>query len=77
MKQDLALIGLMSTVACFVDMIIAILGDGIVELVRHLFLSNLLFDVALIAFFSTVLLTCIEFVEKKGSGWKIQKTKIV
>ena len=76
-KQDLALIGLMSTVACIADMIIAILGDGIVELVRHLFLSNLLFDIALIAFFSSVLLTIIELVRKKRSGLSIQKTIVV
>lgn len=56
-QQDLALIGLLCTVACLVDMTIVILGDGIVELVRHLFLSNLLFDIALLAFINSLLLT--------------------
>ena len=55
-QQDLALIGLLCTVACLVDTTIVIVGDGIVELVRHLFLSNLLFDIALLAFLNSLLL---------------------
>ncbi len=66
-NQDLALIGLMSTVACVVDMIVAILGDGKCELIKHLFLSNILFDIAAVVFFNSVLLFCLELTGKKSS----------
>jgi hypothetical protein len=60
LQQDLALIGLLCTLACLVDTTIVIVGDGVVELVRHLFLSNLLFDVALLAFANSLLLAGID-----------------
>ena len=66
--QDLALIGLLCTVACLVDMTITILGDGMVEVVRHLFLANLLFDVALLAFLNSILLAGLQRLEKRSSA---------
>jgi hypothetical protein len=66
--QDLAIVGLLSAGACIADMIVAILGDGKQELIKHLFFSNLLFDVAAIAFLSSVLIFCYELAEKKLSG---------
>ncbi len=51
---DLALIGLMATVACPIDFCVAICGDGRCGLIKHLFLANLLFDVATIAVLGVV-----------------------
>jgi hypothetical protein len=65
--QDLALIGLLCTVACMADMTITILGDGMVEVVRHLFLANLLFDVAALAFLNSLLLTGMERLEERST----------
>ena len=54
--QDLALVGLVATVACMFDIQIAVTGDGSENLIRHLFLSNVLFDLALLAAGNIVLL---------------------
>jgi hypothetical protein len=53
-RQDFACIGLIAALACGADMITAALGDGKYDLIRHLFLANLLFDIALIAFVNSV-----------------------
>ncbi len=58
--QDLALIGLLSTVACVASMVVAILGDGRYELIKHLFLSNVLFDIGAIVFLNSLLICCLE-----------------
>ncbi len=58
---ELSIIGLFAALACAVDMLIAILGDGRSELIKHLFLANLLFDIATIACFNlAVLLTIVK-----------------
>ena len=57
--QDLSIIGLLATIACFIDMNIAILGEVRQELIKHLFLSNVLFDTAAIAFLNTLIIFCI------------------
>jgi len=62
--RDLALVGLLSTIASLTDMTIAIFGDGKHEIVKHLFLSNVLFDIALIAFINSILLFYFEFPRK-------------
>jgi hypothetical protein len=49
------------------DMTITILGDGMVEVVRHLFLANLLFDVAALAFLNSLLLTGMERLEERST----------
>ena len=46
---DLALAGLLTTLATVADMAVAMLGEGRHELIKHLYLSNLLFDLAAIA----------------------------
>lgn len=65
--QDLAIVGLLSTSACIVDMIVAILGDGKLELPKHLFFSNVLFDVAMIVFLNGVLLHCLDLAGRRYS----------
>jgi hypothetical protein len=56
LRRELSLLGLLATVACFIDMNVAILGDGRHELTKHLFLANVLFDVATIAAINVALL---------------------
>jgi hypothetical protein len=65
--QDLAIIGLISTSACIFDMVVAILGDGKLELPKHLFFSNVLFDIAIIVFLNGVLVLCLELAGRKLS----------
>jgi hypothetical protein len=49
MRWELAMLGLLATLACFIDMNVQVLGDGRADIVKHLFLANLLFDLAAIA----------------------------
>ncbi len=46
---DLALVGLLTTLALCADLTVALLGEGRHELIKHLYFANLLFDLALIA----------------------------
>ena len=62
-ERQLALIGLVATLACVVDMNVAVLGDGQREIVKHLFLANVLFDLAAIA---AVNLVVVEWIEWRG-----------
>lgn len=64
-QWDMGLIGLMSTIACVTDTTIAIFGDGKHELIKHLFLANALFDIAIIIFINSLLISCLEFVKNK------------
>jgi hypothetical protein len=49
LRRELAMLGLMTTLAAPVEMYIAIIGDGPLDLLKHLFFANILFDVATIA----------------------------
>jgi len=57
--RALSIPGLLTTIACPIDMLVALLGDGRRELIKHLFLANVLFDVASIACLG--LLLCLAF----------------
>lgn len=48
LTADLAHVGLLTTLAVGADMIIAVLGDGCNELIKHLFMANVLFDLSAI-----------------------------
>lgn len=63
--RDLAIVGLICTIACGADIMVAILGDGKYELVKHLFLSNLLFDIAAIAFLNSIVVFCLDIFKIK------------
>jgi hypothetical protein len=52
----LAAIGLLVSVACVVDMFLVIFGAGKFEVIKHLFLANVLFDMALLAFLNSLLI---------------------
>jgi len=45
-SRDLALVCLIAVVACVCDIQVQVVGDGTQDLIRHLFLSNMLFDLA-------------------------------
>ncbi len=49
----------MAILGCLVDMMVAIAGDGITELPKHMFLANLMFDFALIASAGAGLALCL------------------
>ena len=64
--QPLALIGLLATLACFVDMNVQVLGDGRADITKHLFLANVLFDLAAIAALNVVVVELIEWRQRKS-----------
>jgi hypothetical protein len=47
--REISIVGLVAMIGCLVDMFVALLGDGRYELIKHLFLANVLFDVGAIA----------------------------
>jgi hypothetical protein len=55
-RADLAFIGLLTSIACATEMLVAFLGDGRQEIVKHLLLANMLFDVAMLASLAATLL---------------------
>jgi hypothetical protein len=63
-NRDFVIFELLSTIACITNLIVAILGDGRLELPKQLFFSNVLFDVAAIVFLNGVLVFCFEFTRK-------------
>lgn len=65
---QLALIGLLATVTCVIDMNVAILFDGQREIVKHLFLANVLFDIALIAALNLGVIYLVEWLERRRSA---------
>lgn len=62
--RDLATLTLFLLLSCWLDMWVAILGDGIADLVKHLFLSNIMFGLSV---FLTVATMCIALVESSLS----------
>ena len=52
--RKVSLVGLLASNATVLDMFVAILGDGKYEITKHLFLSNVLFDIASIMFVSVI-----------------------
>jgi hypothetical protein len=62
--RELSLIGLVATMATFVDFTVTIIGGGVIELIKHLFSANLLFDISLIALWGLV---CV-FVKARAFG---------
>ena len=60
-RGEAAALGLLASCACLVDMLVAYIGDGRSELTKHLFLSNLLFDIALLAFFAWLVILVLEY----------------
>jgi hypothetical protein len=57
---DLALVGTLTGLGCALNTVIAVVGDGTHELIKHLLLSNVLYDLALIAFVASVALSIVD-----------------
>jgi hypothetical protein len=63
-SRELSLVGLVATMATLVDFMVTILGGGEIELIKHLFSANLLFDISLIAMLGLV---CV-FIKARAFG---------
>ncbi|MBN1394076.1 MAG: hypothetical protein JW959_03540 [Pirellulales bacterium] len=63
LRRELSLLGLMATIACFIDMNASIFGDGRHEQVKHLFFANLLFDLSTIAAASVAFLFAVAWLK--------------
>lgn len=66
--QELGIIGLITSLAMMIDIIVAISGEGRTDLIKHLFFSNYLFDLSVIAALNTLVLLIIA---------KYQQTKVI
>jgi hypothetical protein len=64
----LATIGLLIALGCFIEMGVAILGDGTHELTKHLFMANVLFDVGTIAVLNMVVAYGLGFPTRVGNA---------
>jgi len=70
----IALAGVVSALATLVDMFMAIIGDGLYELEKHLFMANLMFDITTIC---TVVLVLIYLCDAVSAAhrWMLQQTR--
>lgn len=59
--------GLLVTAGCLVDMNVVVIGDGRYEINKHLLLSNLCFDYALISWFGLLSLIIVEALQERFS----------
>ncbi len=66
MPRDLALLGLLATLACFVDLTVQVLGDGQADIIKHLFLANVLFDLAAIAALNVGVITIMDWKQNRN-----------
>jgi len=59
-KSDLiiaiGIIGVLAAITAFLDMMVAVLGEGLYELQKHLFMANLMFDISTICSCNIILL---------------------
>ncbi len=63
LAKDLSIVGLLSSLGCLVDISVAVLMEGKADLVKHLFLANILFDIALISSISLVFILLLSNLE--------------
>jgi hypothetical protein len=74
-QRELALFGLLATLACLVDMNVQVLGDGRADILKHMFLANVLFDIALIAAFNLGVIYLAEWLEHRWTA-KARREKV-
>jgi len=65
MEADLGLVGLVCTVGVWADMFVAFAGDGFSGLANHLFMSNVLFDIATIAVLNVMVCWVVSIVRQR------------
>jgi hypothetical protein len=73
-RGEAAALGLLASCACIVDMAVAYFGDGRADITKHLFLANLLFDIAILAFIAWLVILVFEYRTEKLSGPVIIRT---
>jgi hypothetical protein len=64
--QELSLIGLISSISILFDWGIALLAGGKADMIKHLYLANLLFDIALLAAFNLGVIYLLKYIKMKG-----------
>lgn len=64
--QELAMVGMLTSIASILDMAIAVFGEGRTDIVKHLFFSNYLFDLATIAAINVLILLLMDLVTRKS-----------
>ena len=62
---DLSLLGLLAVFGCLADMSVAIAGEGVSELIKHLFLANALFDVSAVIAVCLIVVLCVDLIAVK------------
>jgi hypothetical protein len=67
MQRELALVGLLATMACGVDMTVQVLGDGRADIIKHMLLANLLFDIAGIAALNVGVIAILDWARRRRS----------
>jgi hypothetical protein len=58
--RQISIMGLLTTCATMIDMSLTMIAGGVIELIKHLFLANLLFDISLILFLGLLSMLAID-----------------
>lgn len=73
---EVSLAGLLTSVATVIDIFVAFFGDGKYEITKHLFLSNISFDIASIMFVSVTALVFSRHIRKiRRITWSFYETE--
>lgn len=64
-RADFGIVGTTAGVATVIDIIVEFLGDGFYEIIKHLFVANLMFDIMVICATSIALLSLITWISVK------------
>ncbi len=75
-QKDFAIIGLLTIIASITHSQVSIWGEGKYELIKHLFMSNLTFDMAIIIYMNSVVLFFLNFLGKSFNA-PVQTQKAV
>lgn len=66
LRQELALVGLLVSLAAGLDLLVVILGDGRTEMLKHLFFANYTFDLATLSTFNLLVLVGLNRIDAMG-----------
>jgi hypothetical protein len=66
LPTTLGIIGILGAISVLMDMAIAIIGDGLSELEKHLFMANWMFDISTICTLHITLLYILNNINKMG-----------
>lgn len=65
LNRAISSVGFLASFFCVIDIVLSILTGGVIELVKHLFMANLLFDISLLAFLMLVTILIIDLLHNK------------